>query len=147
MTLSPFTSTSASSSIFISLYKVLFHLSLKVLVFYWPQMCLQLWINITTASRTSVKVHDSKRAHRSHGVLQPIHRFFTLNDSPFPRACSCIPSGSALQDYNSGPDIRIFMLSLSLCIRHYYGLPGAFVASTYFYDLADLFFLHHIRRA
>ena len=64
MTLSPFTSNSAGSSIVISLYKVLFHLSLKVLVFYWSQTLLHLWIKITTASCTSAKVHDSKTAHR-----------------------------------------------------------------------------------
>lgn len=126
MPLSSLTSKTAFSSIFIPLSKVLFHLSLRVLVHCWSQTLLQLQMKITTASCTCAKVHDSQNAHRVQQNCSQ-HTGFSPSLMPFPKAYSCDPAGSASQDYKSGPRALISTPCLSLYIRHYWGNPRMFL--------------------
>ena len=98
----PFTFLSAGSDTVTSLCRVLFHLSLMVLVCYWSRTCVQLSMRFTTPSCTSPKEHDSWKMHR---VLRTtnVTQDFNLYQCSFPRACCCASVGCTSQSHNSDP--------------------------------------------
>ena len=54
-----------------------------------------------------------------HSGLPLTNRTLTLIDTHFQEMYSSASVGSTSRDYNSGPQAPIFMLSMSLLIRHY----------------------------
>ena len=58
-----------------------------------------------------------------HRGLQMTGGILTLTDAFFQKTYICASIGSTSSDYNSRPEAPIFMLSLSLFIRHYWGNP------------------------
>ena len=86
VSLVPFTFLSAGSDTVTSLCRVLFHLSLMVLVCYWSRTCIQLLMKFTTPSCTNPKEHDSWKMHRVLGTTN-VAQDFNLYQCSFPRAC------------------------------------------------------------